>query len=74
MEEEALLDYVTGVQEICTLTEAELTLFVPGLQLELLKQLERTAVELKDLQEMPDDGKEATWKGKWRTFSLRFIS
>ena len=40
VEEEALLDYVTGVQEICTLTEDELMLLVPGLQLELLKQLE----------------------------------
>lgn len=37
--ESALLDYATGVQEICTLSESELMLFVPALQLELLKQL-----------------------------------
>lgn len=64
VEEEALLDYVTGVQEICTLTEDELMLLVPGLQLELLKQLEGAALELKALQEMPDDAKEADLEGK----------
>ena len=61
---EALLNYVTGVQEICTLTESELMLFVPSLQLELLKQLEGAALELKNLQETPDDTKEADLEGK----------
>ena len=39
VEKSALLDYVSGVQEVCTLTESELSLFLPALYLELLRQL-----------------------------------
>ena len=39
-EKKELLNYLSGAQEICVLTESELALYVPALQLELLRQLE----------------------------------
>ena len=61
---EALLEYVTGVQQICTLTESELGLFIPALHLELLKQLEHASRALKSLLETPDSGEDAALDGK----------
>lgn len=53
-----LLDYVTGVQQVCTLTEPELMLYIPALQLELLKQLETASRELERILDMRDDAAE----------------
>ena len=69
---EALLEYVTGVQQICTLTESELGLFIPALHLELLKQLEHASRALKSLLETPDSGEDAALDGKMAYIFHRF--
>lgn len=59
LEHEALLEYLTGVQEICVLREQELMLLVPAFQLELLRQIAESSRVL--AQELTvGEGKEET--------------